>query len=173
MSSKEWINHVKNYAQKHGVTYKEALKEAGSSYKRNQNKNFDIRKVQSMERTAKLTEYDLRYAIKQLREKEAELKYLIKYGDKVDMARARKELDKLDIQKKKIKESVDKNNSLYDSINNMRSSQYICNDSEEEEDEEEDNEYIIGEDDSSTLEVLSSDEEDEENDCENEDEYDY
>lgn len=29
-----WINHVKEYSKKHNVSYKEALKKAGSTYKK-------------------------------------------------------------------------------------------------------------------------------------------
>ena len=29
-----WIEHVKSYARKHNISYKEALKKAGSTYKK-------------------------------------------------------------------------------------------------------------------------------------------
>lgn len=29
-----WINHVKEYSKKHNISYKEALKKAGSTYKK-------------------------------------------------------------------------------------------------------------------------------------------
>jgi hypothetical protein len=39
----EWINHVKAYAEKNNITYKQALKDASPSYKtRNEKKPEEI-----------------------------------------------------------------------------------------------------------------------------------
>lgn len=35
-----WIAHVKQYAKTHNISYKDALKKAGSTYNKNLNKNI-------------------------------------------------------------------------------------------------------------------------------------
>jgi mRNA-degrading endonuclease HigB of HigAB toxin-antitoxin module len=43
----EWLNYVKDYATKHNISYKQALKDASSSYKtRNEKKPEEIKKEQ-------------------------------------------------------------------------------------------------------------------------------
>jgi hypothetical protein len=58
----EWINHVKAYAEKNNITYKQALKDASPSYKtRNEKKPEEIpiieptRKVLQKEEPIKFT----------------------------------------------------------------------------------------------------------------------
>ena len=48
----EWINHVKAYAEKNNITYKQALKDASPSYKTRNEKKLE--EIQIIEPTIKV-----------------------------------------------------------------------------------------------------------------------